>query len=81
MLFSVVPRVAAAAEAGMLTIITLLVWVPAVFAAPRARLPWTAFWISSAITVAVWVVAQEIWQQKPADEIASTSSGRRANPQ
>ena len=64
-LFSVLPRVAAATEAGMLTIITLLVWVPAVFAAPRTRMPWTAFWISSAITAAVWVVAQEIWQQKP----------------
>ena len=63
-LFSVLPRVAAAAEAGMLTIITLLVWVPAVFAAPRARMPWTAFWISTAITAAVWVVAQEIRQQK-----------------
>ncbi len=63
-LFSVLPRVAAAAEAGMLTVITLLVWVPAVFAAPRARMPWTAFWISTAITAAVWVVAQEIRQQK-----------------
>ena len=63
-LFSFAPRVAVAAEAGMLTIITLLVWVPAVLAAPRARLPWTAFWISWAITAAVWVVAQEIWQQK-----------------
>jgi uncharacterized membrane protein len=80
-LFSVVPRVAAAAEAGMLTIITLLVWVPAVCAAPRARMPCTAFWISSAITFAVWVVAQEIWQQKPADGMASTSPARRANPQ
>jgi uncharacterized membrane protein len=66
-LFSVIPRLAAAAEAGMLTIITLLVWVPAVFAAPRTRMPWTAFWISSAITAAVWVVAQEIWQHKPGD--------------
>jgi uncharacterized membrane protein len=66
-LFSVIPRLAAMAEAGMLTIITLLVWVPAVFAAPRTRMPWTAFWISSAITAAVWVVAQEIWQQKVGD--------------
>jgi uncharacterized membrane protein YphA (DoxX/SURF4 family) len=63
-LFSVLPRVAAAAEAGMLTVITLLVWVPAVFAAPRARMPWTAFWISTAITAAAWVVAQEIRHQR-----------------
>jgi uncharacterized membrane protein len=77
-LFSVVPRVAAASEAGMLTIITVLVWVPAVFAAPRARMPWTAFWISSAITAAVWVVVQEIWQQKPANELETKSRGPNA---
>jgi uncharacterized membrane protein len=57
-LFSVVPRVAVYAEAAMLTIITLLVWAPAVVLAPSTRLPWTAFWISSAITAAVWVLAQ-----------------------
>jgi uncharacterized membrane protein len=67
-LFSVAPGVAAAAEAAMLTLITLLVWVPAVFAAPRTRMPWTAFWISTAITAAVWVVAQDIWQQQPAED-------------
>jgi uncharacterized membrane protein len=59
-LLSVVPRVAAAAEAVMLSIITVLVWVPAILAAPRTRLPWTAFFISWAITAAVWVVAQNI---------------------
>jgi uncharacterized membrane protein len=78
-LFSVVPSAAAAAEAGMLTIITLLVWVPAVLAAPRSRMPWTAFWISSVITAAVWVVAQEIWQRKPADAIDRESPERLAN--
>jgi uncharacterized membrane protein len=78
-LFSVIPRLAAAAEAGMLTIITVLVWVPAVFAAPRTRMPWTAFWISTAITAAVWVVAQEIWQQE--DGRQRNSPGRLANPQ
>jgi uncharacterized membrane protein len=59
-LFSVVPRLAAAAEAAMLSIITILVWIPALLAAPRARMPWTAFFISWAITAAVWVVAQDI---------------------
>ena len=57
-LFSVVPRVAAFAEAAMLSVITLLVWAPAVVAQPTARMPWTAFWISWAITAAVWVLAQ-----------------------
>jgi hypothetical protein len=55
-LFSIYPRVAAAAETGMLSLFTLLVWGPAILAAPRARLPWTAFFISWAITAAAWVV-------------------------
>jgi uncharacterized membrane protein len=59
-LFSVLPRIAAWAEAGMLTLFTLLVWLPAILAAPRARLPWTAFFVSWAIAAAVWVVAQNI---------------------
>ena len=57
-LFSVLPRVAAWAEAGMLTLFTLLVWGPAVLSAPRTRLPWTAFFISWSIASAAWVVAQ-----------------------
>jgi uncharacterized membrane protein len=59
-LFSILPRVAAWAEAGMLTIFTLLVWLPAILAAPRTRLPWTAFFISWAIASAAWAVAQNI---------------------
>src|SRR5580698_5285049 len=42
-LFSIYPRVAAATEAGMLSLFMLLVWAPAVLAAPKTRLPWTAF--------------------------------------
>ena len=60
LLFSILPRVAAWAEAGMLSVITVLVWLPAIVAAPKARLPWTAFFISWAITAAVWVVAGNI---------------------
>src|SRR6266576_1750333 len=59
-LFSVFPRVAASAEAGMISLFTLLVWAPAILAAPKARLPWTAFFISWAIASAAWVVAQNI---------------------
>lgn len=59
-LFSVLPRVAAWAEAGMLSVFTLLVWIPAILAAPRTRLPWTAFFISWTIASAVWAVAQNI---------------------
>src|SRR6266550_633045 len=59
-LFSIFPRVAAWAEAGMISLFTLLVWAPAILAAPKARLPWTAFFISWAIASAAWVVAQNI---------------------
>jgi uncharacterized membrane protein len=59
-LFSIFPRVAAWAEAGMISLFTLLVWGPAILAAPKARLPWTAFFISWAIAAAAWVMAQNI---------------------
>jgi uncharacterized membrane protein len=49
-LFSVFPRVAATAEAIMISLFTLLIWAPAVVSAPRTRTPWTAFFIS-------WVIA------------------------
>jgi uncharacterized membrane protein len=59
-LFSILPRMAAYAEAGMISLFTLLVWAPAIVAAPKARLPWTAFFISWAIASAAWMVAQNI---------------------
>jgi len=59
-LFSILPRVAAKIEAGMISLFTLLVWGPAILTAPKARLPWTAFFISWAIASAAWVVAQNI---------------------
>jgi uncharacterized membrane protein len=59
-LFSVYPRLAAMAEAGMLSLFTLLVWGPAILAKPTARLPWTAFFISWAIAAGAWVVASNI---------------------
>jgi uncharacterized membrane protein len=59
-LFSILPRVAAWAEAGMISLFTLLVWGPAIVAAPKTRLRWTAFFISWAIASAAWVVAQNI---------------------
>lgn len=57
-LFGVWPRAAAWAEAAMISIFTLLVWAPAIWAAPQTRLPWTAFFISWAIGAAVWALAQ-----------------------
>lgn len=60
LLLSIYPRVAAIAEAGMLSLFTLLVWAPATVAKPTARLPWTAFFISWAIASAAWVIAGHI---------------------
>jgi uncharacterized membrane protein len=65
-LFSIFPRVAAMAEAAMIGLFTVLVWGPAIVAAPRTRLPWTAFFISWAIAAAAWVVAQSIAPKPPA---------------
>jgi uncharacterized membrane protein len=65
-LFSIFPRTAAWAETAMLTVFTLVIWAPAIAAAPATRLPWTAFFISWAITAAVAVVAQNIPPKSPA---------------
>jgi uncharacterized membrane protein len=56
-LFSVVPRLAAAMESGMLGVFTLVVWVPRIVAAPRSRDLWTEIVVSWAITAAAWLVA------------------------
>jgi hypothetical protein len=65
-LFAIFPRVAARAEAGMIGLFTVLVWGPAILAAPTTRLPWTAFFISWAIASAAWIVAQNIAAKQPA---------------
>jgi uncharacterized membrane protein len=57
-LFSVRPRVAARTEAGMISLFMVLVWGPAILAAPTTRMPWTAFFISWTIASAAWAVAQ-----------------------
>jgi len=66
-LFSIFPRVAARAEAGMISLFTLLVWGPAILDAPTTRMPWTAFFISWAIASAAWAVAQNSAPKQPAE--------------
>lgn len=56
-LFGVWPRLAATLEAGMLWLITLLVWVPAVFAQPRESVIWATLLISAVIAASASVVA------------------------
>jgi uncharacterized membrane protein len=75
-LFSIFPRVAAFAEAAMIGVFTLLVWGPAILHTPKARLPWTAFFISWAIAAAAWVVAQNIAAKPRAAE--KPASGKSA---
>jgi uncharacterized membrane protein len=67
-LFSIYPRLAATMEAAMLSVFTLLVWVPAVLAASTSAPTWTEFLISWAITAGAWVVAESI----PAQDITKT---------
>jgi uncharacterized membrane protein len=64
-LLSILPRLAAMIEAGMISIFALLVWAPAVVAAPKGHFPWTAFLISWAIAAAAWVVAFNVSAKKP----------------
>jgi hypothetical protein len=42
----------------MLSLFTLLIWVPAVIAEPKTRLQWTALFISWAFTSAAWLIAE-----------------------
>jgi uncharacterized membrane protein len=56
-LFAVLSRLAATLEAIMISLFTLLVFVPNIADAPGTRLPWTAFFISAALAGAAWAVA------------------------
>jgi len=59
-LSGVLPRIAAWAEAGQITLYTLLVWGGAIVAAPKTRLAWTGFFISWIFGAAAWAVAQNV---------------------
>jgi uncharacterized membrane protein len=56
-LLGIVPRLAATLEAAMIGVFTVLVWLPAVVAAPTNRLQWTGMTMSWLIAAGVWVVA------------------------
>lgn len=55
-LFTVFPRLAATLEAAMLSVITLLVWLPGLVATPSDD-SWTPFLMSAAIACGAWAVA------------------------
>jgi uncharacterized membrane protein len=56
--FGVLPRLAATLAAVMVSLFTLLVWVPAMIAAPTSRGNWAEICTSAAITGAAWAVAE-----------------------
>jgi uncharacterized membrane protein YphA (DoxX/SURF4 family) len=56
---SIFPRLAAASEAAMLSIFTILVWVPAIITKPTES-NWVEFLFTFALAGASWVVAESI---------------------
>jgi uncharacterized membrane protein len=78
LIFNVLPRVAAYAEAAQLWIYTLLIWVPAVvfgpntdvqavFGSPSARMSWTALLVTWIPAACALTVAQNIPSKRKAD--------------
>jgi uncharacterized membrane protein len=73
-LFGVLPRVAAWAEAAQISLYALLIWLPAIllenknlgpsFAHANQRLSLTAFFISWIIAAGAWAVAQNVRHKK-----------------
>ena len=55
--FGVLPRLAATLTAVMVSLFTLLVWVPTMIAAPASRGNWSEICTSAAISGAAWAVA------------------------
>lgn len=72
--FAVYPRVAAAAEAAMLSLFTLLVWVPAIITKPGLDSNWVEGLFTFALACASWLVAESI------SPTAARSSDRLALP-
>jgi uncharacterized membrane protein len=59
-LTGVARRIAAYTEAVMISLFTLLIWVPAAVTQPGVRLNWTALWISWTLGAAAWCVAASV---------------------
>jgi len=58
LVFGVYPRLAAATEAAMLSLFTILVWVPAVVSKPGVTSNWVEGVVTAALAGAVWVAAE-----------------------
>ncbi|GAB2549922.1 DoxX family protein [Rhodanobacter koreensis] len=75
-LFAICPRLAATLEAAMLSVITILVWLPGLIAAPGNE-SWTPLLMSTAIACGAWVVADSY--REVAWLSVGTSSGAGSN--
>jgi uncharacterized membrane protein len=88
LLFRIVPGVAAWCEAGMVSLFTLLVWLPSVVSKPTDRGAWTGFFISWILGSAAWVVVQQqrtdvankLTEQPVPESVVSTSTDERHLP-
>jgi uncharacterized membrane protein YphA (DoxX/SURF4 family) len=58
--FGVLPRLAAASEAAMLSLFTVLVWIPALVARPGLPSNWVEGVMTAALAGACWVVAEDL---------------------
>ncbi|HEY1838493.1 MAG TPA: hypothetical protein VGG36_12610 [Rhizomicrobium sp.] len=56
----ILPRLAAMLAAVMMSLFTILIWIPAVISAPTDRLSWTALMASTAISGGAWIVADSL---------------------
>lgn len=78
-LFSIYPRLSAAAEGAMLSVFALLVWVPAVITKPKLTSNWAEFLFTVALAAACLVVALGLPARKTAvPGVPASGVGRRA---
>jgi uncharacterized membrane protein len=77
-LSGVLPRLAATAEAGMISSFVLLLHIPAAVSAPGSRLAWTMLFVASALAGAAWSMARtyqgEAWGWARAKEAPSAQA-------
>jgi uncharacterized membrane protein len=68
-LFMVVPRLAATLAAIMMSLFTILIWIPAAVTPPMTRLAWTALMASTIISGGAWILADSFrdrsWLSRP----------------
>jgi uncharacterized membrane protein len=57
-IFMVLPRLASTLAAVMMSLFTILIWIPTAFSAPTDRLSWTALMASTIISGGAWAVSE-----------------------